>query len=135
MNTKQVLAAAALTLVGAAASAQTVDTFWQFLPTNQPSTVTREEVRAELVQARQAGAVRGADAIVNVPVQATAQAPAPTREQVRAELAQAVAQADSASNGFGFITPVAASSLSREAVRAEAAAYARARQQGARTSY
>lgn len=117
MNTKSLIAAAALTLVAAAASAQTVDSFWHLLPTNQPSELTREAVLAELVRARQAGPVRGADAIVGVPVQATATAATQTREQVRAELG--TAQVDSASNGFGFITPVPASTRSRDEVRAE----------------
>jgi len=56
MNRKQLIAAAALTLLGSAAFAQS-EIELQHFGANQPSVVSRSEVRAELQRARAAGEV------------------------------------------------------------------------------
>ncbi|HET7791968.1 MAG TPA: DUF4148 domain-containing protein [Rhizobacter sp.] len=121
MNTKQLIAGAALALVGAAASAETPDVQFGFITAAPASTVTRQQVQSELVQARR----QGFDSVAGLPIAA---APAATvaRTQVKSELAQARAdQLVDNSNGFGFIDNNYASARTREDVRNEAVAAAR----------
>ncbi|MGY4831275.1 DUF4148 domain-containing protein [Sphaerotilaceae bacterium SBD11-9] len=121
MNTKQLIAGAALALVGVAASAETPDAQFGFITAAPASTVTRQRVQNELVQARQ----QGFDSVTGLPLEA-----APTtvlaRKQVKSDLAQARAdQSVDNSNGFGFIDNNYASVRTREEVRNEAVAAAR----------
>jgi hypothetical protein len=119
MNTKQLIAAAALTVVGSAALAQaTQDEQFGFITASQPSTAARQQIGADLVSARQSGF----DSVTGAPIK-TQPASQLTRAQVQAELVQARADGSAfASNGFGFVDNNYASARSRDEVRNEAIA-------------
>ena len=130
MNTQQLIAAAALALVGAAASAETPDAQFGFITANQPSAVSRQQVRNELVQARQ----QGFDSVTGAPLQADASQA--TRAQVKTQLVQARAEdAVAASNGFNFIDNNYASTRTREEVRNEAIAATRGAKAGVQAGH
>ena len=127
MNTKQLIAGAALALVGVAASAQTPDWQFGFITPSQPSAMTRQDAQAELVYAR---ATQVVDPITQAYVAVQPSAPV-SRAQVKAELQQARAQdTASMSNGFGFIDNNYTSTRTREEVRKEAIAATRGARSG-----
>jgi hypothetical protein len=135
MNTKHLIAVAALALVGSAAFAQTEAELQHFGAT-QPSVTTRAAVRSEVIQARAKGENL-------VPVEADvaglfnnkAQASGVTRAEVRTAVLKARADgsldrlreldAIGGSNGSNV-----ASTRSRDEVRAEAIAATRAGKSG-----
>lgn len=125
MNAKQVIATAALAVLGSSAAfAQSSEIDLQHFGQNQASTVSRAAVRADVQSAIASGELTTASEVLAAALPARAQAPrfALTRAQVKAELA-----------GADLVTPaeVAAwkvptnAGLSRDAVRAEARAQAR----------
>jgi hypothetical protein len=126
MNAKQVIATAALAVLGSSAAfAQSSEIDLQHFGQNQASTVSRAAVRAEVLSAQAKGelAIPGEVLAAAVPARAaTPFATRVTRAQVKAELA-----------GADLVTPFevavwtapAGSTVSREAVRAEARAQAR----------
>lgn len=127
MNAKQVIATAALAVLGSSAAfAQSSEIDLQHFGQNQASTVSRAAVRAEVLSAQARGELAVPGEVIAAAVPAAAQSPFATRvtrAQVKAELA-----------GMDLVTPAevtawtapAKSGLSREAVRAEARAQARA---------
>ena len=126
MNTKQVVTAAALALLGSSAAfAQSSEIDLQHFGANQVSTVSRAAVRADVQSAIASGELITAPEVLASAVPSRAYGPATrvTRAQVKAELA-----------GADLTTPAevaawkvpAGSAVSREAVRAEARAQARA---------
>ena len=128
MNTKNLIAAAALAFVGATAFAQDVQNY----PT--PSTLTRAEVLADLARAQADGQV-STQALVRDAVEVVAARNVSndnrftrlSRVEVRRDLARTNAHPSVlGGEGYGTVEP-GASVLSREAVRAEAIAANRAR--------
>lgn len=126
MNTKQVIATAALALLGSSAAFAQSEIDLQYFGQNQLSTASRAEVRAEVLAAQAAGELTIPGEVLASAVPARADrfaATRLTRAQVKAELA-----------GADLVTPSevaawkapAGSALSRDAVRAEARAQARA---------
>jgi urease accessory protein UreF len=126
MNTKQVIATAVLALVGSSAAfAQTDDL--QHFGANQASTVTRAAVRAEVLSALATGELATSSEVLASATPSRSNAPVTarvTRGQVKAELAGAdlTTSSDVAAAGKTATSP----GLTREAVRAEARAQARA---------
>ncbi len=129
MNAKTIFAAAALALIGTASFASEVSEF----PVPTGSTLTRAEVRAELVRSQAAnnlvarGETYGAVPAIFVAQRPVAgQAVAVSRSDVKSELARS--QADRtlvAGEAYGTVAPVAGL-RTRAEVRAEAIAAARA---------
>jgi hypothetical protein len=125
MNAKQVIATAALAVLGSSAAvAQSSEIDLQYFGQNQASTVSRAAVRAEVLSAQAEGelAIPGEVLAAAVPARAPF-ATRVTRAQVKAELAGADLVTPSE---VAVWTAPAGSSVSREAVRAEARAQARA---------
>ncbi|MEO8154075.1 MAG: DUF4148 domain-containing protein [Rhizobacter sp.] len=127
MNTKQVIAAAAIALVGSAAFAQS-EVELQNFGVSQVSTVTRAEVRTELQRAQAGGEVNVPNEVLVAATPAT-KAPAlfarADRAQVRSEVIKARAElAIPTEVALGAAQPQAAA-RSRAEVRAEARAYVR----------
>lgn len=126
MNRKQALTVAAIALLGSSAAfAQSSEIDLQHFGQNQASTVSRAAVRAEVLSAQAKGELVVPSEVLAAAVPARANsafATRVTRAQVKAELA-----------GADLLTPAevavwtapAGSSLTREAVRAEARAQAR----------
>lgn len=126
MNRKQVFTAAAIALFGSSAAfAQSSEIDLQHFGQNQASTVSRAAVRAEVLSAQAKGELTVPSEVIAAAVPARSASPFATRvtrAQVKAELA-----------GADLVTPPevaawkapAGSTLSREAVRAEARAQAR----------
>ncbi len=128
MNTKTLIAAAALAFVGASAFAQDVQSY----PT--PSTLTRAEVLADLARAQAEGRVTTQSSVRDAAEVVAARNGASNktatrlaRVEVKRDLARA-GNTDSVlgGEGYGSVEP-GTSVLSREAVRAEATAAVRAR--------
>lgn len=95
MNAKTIIAAVALTLGSASSFAENIG--WHVSKTDEnPSTMTRDEVRAELDRANAAGEVIGIRYAYGGTVQsaATAGSSGLTRAQVKAELAAAQQNGD-----------------------------------------
>jgi len=126
MNTKQLIAAAALTLVGSTAAFAQTEVELQHFGANQPSTVTRTEVRAEFLRARAAGEVPAYNEIVAVSPAAPS-ATSTTRAQVRSEFLKARVDSSYAlpTEVTMFANDTAGPVRSRDEVRAEARAYTR----------
>lgn len=126
MNRKQALTAAAIALFGSSAAfAQSSEIDLQHFGQNQASTVSRAAVRAEVLSAQAQGELTVPSEVTAAAVPARSASPVATRvtrAQVKAELA-----------GADLVTPPevaawkapAGSTVSREAVRAEARAQAR----------
>ena len=124
MNTKQAVAAAAFSLLGASAAfAQTPTLDLQFFGQDQVSTQSRAAVRAEVQSAVASGELTVPDEVLAaaVPVRA-AGAPRVTRAQVQAELATADLQTPDEVVAW---EAGGASSRNRADVRVEARAQAR----------
>jgi hypothetical protein len=130
MNTKTLIAAATLALVGASAFAQDVQNY------PAPSTLTRAEVLADLARAQAEGrvttqsSVRDEAEVVAARNGSSTSNPNATR-LARVDVKRDLARADSSESvlggeAYGTVNP-GASVLSREAVRAEAIAAVRAR--------
>ena len=126
MNTKQIIAAAAIAFVGSAAFAQEAVQNIE-IPTS--SNVQRADVKAEALRARAAGELANSEAQV---VAAPAPAPATTltRAAVRNEYLQARAAGKVVYVGdvAQFTNETAAPGRTREEVKAEARAFARLNQ-------
>jgi len=123
MNTKQIIAAAAIALVGSAAFAQEAVQNIE-IPTS--SNVQRADVKAEALRARAAGELSNGEAVV-------VSAPAPTtvsRAAVRNEFLQARASGKVVYVGdvAQFANETTAPVRTREEVKAEARAFARLNQ-------
>jgi hypothetical protein len=133
MNTKQVLAAAALALVASASYAQADDVELQHFGANLPSQTTRAAVRNEAIQARARGETMLPEESVYGASRFASKAPASgvTRAEVRAAVLQARADGSldrlRVSEYLGDSNSVA-STRTREEVRAEALAATRAGQ-------
>lgn len=127
MNTKQVIAAAAIALVGSAAFAQS-EVELQNFGLDQASTVSRAEVRAQVQRAQATGELSTPSEVL---VAATPVGKAPTlvarvdRAQVRSEVIKARAELAIPSEVALSATPAQASPRSRAEVRAEAREYVR----------
>ncbi|HEY0821577.1 MAG TPA: DUF4148 domain-containing protein [Rhizobacter sp.] len=126
MNRKQALTAAAIALFGSSAAfAQNSEIELQHFGANQASTVSRADVRAEVLQAQAAGelTVPGEVVAAGVPARSNGLAATRlTRAQVQSELAGA--DLTTPAEVVAWTNPTG-STLSREAVRAEARAQAR----------
>lgn len=125
MNTKQVIATAALALLGSSAAFAQSDDLQHF-GASQASTVSRAAVRAEVLSALASGELTTSSEVLASATPSHAHAPVTaraTRGQVKAALAGAdlTTSSDVAAAGKA----PAGSTLSREAVRAEARAQAR----------
>jgi hypothetical protein len=117
MNAKQVIAAAALTVLGSSAAFAQSEIDLQYFG-QQQSAVTRAEVRADVLKAQAAGTL-------NTPSEVLAAA-SPAKSGVsRAQVSSQIAKADLTTPAEVTAAAVPQSGLSREAVRAEARAYAR----------
>jgi hypothetical protein len=113
---KQVILTAAIALLGAGSAFAQSEIDLQHFGAQQASTVSRSEVRADVLSAKSQ---------LSVPAEVLAAAPARSIA-TRAQVQTAVAQADRVTPTEVAINAVPqASGLSREAVRAEARAYAR----------
>jgi hypothetical protein len=125
MNTKSLIAAAALALVGSAAFAQTNYTEEAMFRAAPNSTLTRAEVRAEFLRARAADELPVSSDVAPVVVAKASQPSGLTRAQVIAELKKA--QADGTDlHPTDYMLAVKAdpaNGRTREAVRAEALAF------------
>ena len=128
MNTKTLIAAAALALVGATAFAQDVQSY------PAPSTLTRAEVLADLARAQAEGRVTTQSSVrdaAEVVAARNGSSNTSATRLARVEVRRDLARADSADSvlggeGYGSVVP-GASVLSRETVRAEAVAAVRTR--------
>jgi hypothetical protein len=125
MNTKQVIAAAAIALVGSAAFAQSEIELQHFGATQAPS-VSRAEVRADVKRAQVAGELTTPTEvqIAAIPGKASASSAA-NRAQVRAEVMQARSTLATPTEVTMFATTAAQPARSREDVRAEARQFVR----------
>lgn len=128
MNAKTLFAAAALALVGTASFADEVRDY----PT--PSTLTRAEVKAELLRAQAAGETvahldtYGQKEQMRVPARGNTVVASLNRVEVRRELALAARNsATIQGESYGSFAPTVASVRSRDEVRAEAIAAMRSR--------
>lgn len=128
MNAKTLIAAAALALVGTATFADEVRDY----PT--PSTLTRAEVKAEMVRAQAAGETvahldtYGQKEQMRVPARGNTVVAGLNRVEVRRELARAGNNsATIQGESYGSFAPAVASVRSRDEVRAEAVAAMRQR--------
>ena len=124
MNTKQIIAAAAIALVGSAAFAQEAVQNIE-IPTS--SNVQRADVKAEALRARAAGELANSEATV---VSAPAASTTLTRAAVRNEFLQARAAGKVVYVGdvAQFANETVAPVRTREEVKAEARAFARLNQ-------
>lgn len=120
MNTKQVIAAAAIALLGSSAAFAQSEADLQYFGANQASAVSRSEVRADVQSALAAGALTTPSEVLVAAVPA-ANATAVARLQNRLTVAEMTTPSEVTASAV----PSQASSLSREAVRAEARAFAR----------
>jgi hypothetical protein len=123
MNTKQALAAAAIALLGSSAAfAQSSEIDLQHVGANQASTASRAAVRADVVSAQAAGTLATPSEVLAAAVPAGSNvAAAPiSRAELRAALSELAVPYEVAQSAVPR-----ASTLSREAVRAEARAHAR----------
>jgi hypothetical protein len=130
MNTKQLIAAAAIALVGSTTVfAQSADELQRF-GSDQTSTLTRAEVRTELLRARAAGEAPVVSDLIwaSSPVAASTRVTDPTRAQVRAEVVKGLADGSLAQPTDVTAGATASSVRSREEVRAEARASIRSAQ-------
>ena len=129
MNTKQLIAAAAIALVGSTTAFAQSEIELQHFGADQTSTLTRAEVRAELLRARAAGEVPVVSDLMGAlsPVVATARATDATHAQLRAEVVKGLADGSLGQPTDVAVTATnaAGSVRSREEVRAEARAYTR----------
>lgn len=128
MNTKQLIAAAAIALVGSTTAFAQSESELQNFGASQTSTLTRAEVRAELLRARATGEAPVVSDLIwfSSPVVATARVTDPTRAQLRAEVVKGLADGSLAQPTEVAMTATAAGSArSREEVRAEARASTR----------
>jgi hypothetical protein len=126
MNRKQALTAAAIALFGSSAAfAQSGEIDLQHFGANQASTVSRAAVRAEVLQAQAAGELTVPGEVIASRVPARNNGVAATR-LTRAQVKADIAGADlvTPAEVIAWTTP-AGSTVSREAVRAEARAQAR----------
>jgi hypothetical protein len=116
---KQVIITAAIALLGSASAFAQSEIELQHFGAQQASTVSRSEVRADVLRAKADGALTVQSEVLAAAVPARSFA---TRAQVNNELAKAdlVTPTEVAINAVPQ-----ASGLSRDAVRAEARAYAR----------
>ena len=127
MNTKQVIAAAAIALVGSAAFAQS-EVELQNFGLDQASTVSRAEVRAQVQRAQASGELSTPSEVL---VAATPVGKASTlsaradRAQVRSDVIKARAELAIPSEVALFATQPQAATRSRAEVRAEAREYVR----------
>nr|WP_315429340.1 DUF4148 domain-containing protein [uncultured Albidiferax sp.] len=89
MNTRKLLATSLIALASVAATSAFADSYDREFPlvTNTPSTVTRAQVQAELVQAEKDGTMAAVNDNNYPVIQNTG--PAKTRAEVRAEVAAA----------------------------------------------
>lgn len=126
MNTKQLIAAAVLTLVGSTAALAQTEVELQHFGAAQPSTTTRAAVRAEFLRAQVAGEVQTPNEVVAVSP-AAPNANKLTRAQVRTEFAKARVDSSYAlpTEVTMFANDTSGAVRSREEVRAEARAYTR----------
>ena len=94
MNAKSIVAAIALALGTTASFAE--NPAWSRHIDTTPSTLTRDEVRAEFERAKSAGELIGIPEVYGVPTAASAKQEVSglTREQVQAQAAQAVANGE-----------------------------------------
>jgi hypothetical protein len=125
MNTKSLIAAAALALVGSAAFAQTNYTEDAMFRANPASTLTRAEVRAEFLRARAADELPVSSDVAPVVVAKAPQKGGLTREQVIAQLKKARADGTDV-QPLDFTLAIkgdAATGRSRADVHAEAVAF------------
>ncbi len=124
MNTKQIIAAAAITLVGSAAFAQS-EAELQHFGEQQQSAVSRAEVRADLQQARIAGVLTTPNEVLASAVPAKAvRFNGRTLAQARADVLSARAELAQPTEVVMFAQQPAAT-RDRQDVRAEAREYAR----------
>ena len=91
MNNRKILASTVIALAAVAAGSAFADSFDQQYPVVAPthSTLTRAQVRAELLQARKDGTWVGVGNLDNYPVIVNVGTPK-TRAEVRAELLKAI---------------------------------------------
>lgn len=126
MNAKQVIATAALAVLGSSAAfAQSSEIDLQHFGQQQASTLSRAAVQAEVLSAQAMGELTVPGEVLAAAVPSRAAAPVAsrlTRAQVKAELAGA--DLTTPPEVTAWSTP-AKSGLTREAVRAEARAQAR----------
>jgi len=126
MNTKQAIAAAVITLMCSAAFAQG-EIELQHFGANQTSTVSRAEVRAEVLRAQGTGELTTPLEVrlAAVPTKSSSVLASADRVQIRADVMKA--RADLAlSKEASMVVPTAHASVrSREEVRAEARAHVR----------
>jgi len=118
MNAKQVIAAAALTVLGSSAAFAQSEIDLQYFG-QQASVANRAEVRAEVQRAQAAGSLNTPSEVV------AASVPAAKSSVSRAQVVSQIAKADLSTPAEVAAAAVPQSGLSREAVRAEARAYAR----------
>lgn len=122
MNTKQALAAAAITLLSSSAAfAQSSEIDLQHVGANQASTTSRAAVRADVLSAQTAGTLATPSEVLAAAVPANSNVAAAPISRTRAAMAQLAVPYEVAMQS----NVPAASTLSRDAVRAEARAHAR----------
>ncbi|MBX3621419.1 MAG: DUF4148 domain-containing protein [Rhizobacter sp.] len=120
MNTKQVIAAAAIAFLGSSAAFAQSEIDLQYFGADQASSVSRADVRADVRSALAAGELTTPS---EVSVAAVPASSATAVAQLRNRLT--VAEMTTPAEVTASAVPAQASSLSREAVRAEARAFAR----------
>ena len=122
MNTKQTLAAAAIALLGSSAAfAQSSEIDLQHVGANQASTATRAAVRADVVSAQAAGTLATPSEVRAAAIPAGSNVAVAPISRTRDAMAQLAVPYEVAMQS----NVPAASTVSREAVRAEARAHAR----------
>lgn len=126
MNTKQAITAAVITLLGSAAFAQG-EIELQHFGANQTSTVSRAEVRAEVLRAQVSGELTTPLEVrlAAVPTKSLSVLASADRAQVRAEVMAARADLALPSEAAMLVPTAHASARSRDEVRAEARAHVR----------
>lgn len=126
MNTKQAITAAVITLMGSAAFAQ-AEIELQHFGANQTSTVSRAEVRAEVLRAQGTGELSTPTEVrlAAVPAKSSSTFASTDRAQVRAEVIKARADLALPAEVAMSADKAAASTRSRQEVREEARQYVR----------
>lgn len=126
MNTKQLIAAAVLTLVGSTAAFAQTELELQHFGANQPSATTRAAVRAEFLRAQASGEVQTPNEVV-VSSLAAPKANSPARAEVRTAFVKPRVDSSYAlpTEVTMFANDTTGPVRSREEVRAEARAYTR----------
>jgi hypothetical protein len=128
MNTKQIIAAAAIAFVGSTSAFAQGEAELQHLGAAQPSNVSRAAVKSETQRAQAAGELKSGESAVAAAPAATS---GKTRAEVSAEVRQAIAADKYVRVGdmVQFATDVAEGpTRTREEVRAEAVASTRSAQ-------